>query len=79
MESPVKQQPVKQEMDSPLTQKSVLRAPEDNGPQSARRPQSGDAWQDIAKLEADLWSAADNLRANSKLTSRDYFMPVCWA
>src|SRR5712691_386034 len=28
------------------------------------------------KLENDLWSAADNLRANSKLTSSDYFMPV---
>jgi type I restriction enzyme M protein len=31
---------------------------------------------DIQKLEADLWQAADNLRANSKLTSSDYFMPV---
>jgi type I restriction enzyme M protein len=31
---------------------------------------------DIEKLEADLWQAADNLRANSKLTSNDYFMPV---
>jgi type I restriction enzyme M protein len=30
----------------------------------------------IEKLESDLWSAADNLRANSKLTSSDYFMPV---
>lgn len=30
----------------------------------------------IEKLEADLWEAADNLRANSKLTSNDYFMPV---
>lgn len=30
----------------------------------------------IAKLEADLWSAADNLRANSKLTSSEYCMPV---
>src|SRR6266566_3299040 len=30
----------------------------------------------IQKLEADLWEAADNLRANSKLTSSDYFMPV---
>jgi type I restriction enzyme M protein len=30
----------------------------------------------ISKLEADLWEAADNLRANSKLTSSDYFMPV---
>jgi hypothetical protein len=29
----------------------------------------------IEKLEVDLWSAADNLRANSKLTSSDYFMP----
>lgn len=31
---------------------------------------------DIEKLESDLWNAADNLRANSKLTSSDYFMPV---
>ena len=35
-----------------------------------------DAFKDIEKLEADLWEAADNLRANSKLTSSDYFMPV---
>ena len=32
--------------------------------------------QNIEKLEADLWEAADNLRANSKLTSSEYFMPV---
>jgi type I restriction enzyme M protein len=37
---------------------------------------NGEAFKDIEKLEADLWSAADNLRANSKLTSSDYFMPV---
>src|SRR5436190_2274158 len=30
----------------------------------------------IGKLETDLWEAADNLRANSKLTSSDYFVPV---
>lgn len=35
-----------------------------------------DAFKDVEKLEADLWEAADNLRANSKLTSNDYFMPV---
>ena len=35
-----------------------------------------DMMQDIEKLETDLWEAADNLRANSKLTSSDYFMPV---
>lgn len=35
-----------------------------------------DVFKDIEKLEADLWEAADNLRANSKLTSSDYFMPV---
>ena len=35
-----------------------------------------DAFKDIEKLEAQLWQAADNLRANSKLTSSDYFMPV---
>ena len=37
---------------------------------------NSDAFQDIEKLETDLWEAADNLRANSKLTSSDYFMPV---
>src|SRR5216683_3293641 len=35
-----------------------------------------DTFKDIEKLEADLWEAADDLRANSKLTSSDYFMPV---
>jgi len=35
-----------------------------------------DTFKDIEKLEADLWAAAGNLRANSKLTSSDYFMPV---
>ncbi len=28
------------------------------------------------RLEKDLWEAADNLRANSKLTSTEYCMPV---
>ena len=37
---------------------------------------SNDTFKDIEKLETDLWEAADNLRANSKLTSSDYFMPV---
>src|SRR6516225_2027785 len=37
---------------------------------------NGSTFKDIDKLEADLWEAADNLRANSKLTSSDYFMPV---
>lgn len=32
--------------------------------------------QNIKKLEISLLEAADNLRANSKLTSSDYFMPV---
>jgi len=32
-----------------------------------------DAFKDIEKLEADLWEAADTLRANSKLTSSDCF------
>src|SRR5574338_1259914 len=34
------------------------------------------SFMNIEKLETDLWEAADNLRANSKLTSSDYFMPV---
>lgn len=29
-----------------------------------------------SQFNKDLWEAADNLRANSKLTSSDYFMPV---
>src|SRR5438093_10470894 len=37
---------------------------------------TGSTYKDIEKLEASLWQAADNLRANSKLTSSDYFMPV---
>jgi type I restriction enzyme M protein len=37
---------------------------------------TNDSLKDIEKLESDLWEAADNLRANSKLTSSDYFMPV---
>ena len=37
---------------------------------------TNEAFKDIEKLESDLWEAADNLRANSKLTSSDYFMPV---
>ncbi len=30
----------------------------------------------IKKLEADLWTSADTLRSNSKLTSNEYCMPV---
>src|SRR6266851_3377558 len=37
---------------------------------------NNDTFKDIEQLEGDLWGAADNLRANSKLTSSDYFMPV---
>jgi type I restriction enzyme M protein len=32
--------------------------------------------QNLAQLEASLWDAADNLRANSKLTAGEYCMPV---
>ena len=32
--------------------------------------------QNIEQLEDSLWEAADQLRANSKLTSGEYFMPV---
>jgi type I restriction enzyme M protein len=35
-----------------------------------------ETFRDIEKFESDLWEAADNLRANSRLTSSDYFMPV---
>lgn len=37
---------------------------------------TGSTYNDLEKFESDLWEAADNLRANSKLTSSDYFMPV---
>lgn len=32
--------------------------------------------QDITRLENDLWEAADQLRANSKLTATEYSLPV---
>ncbi len=32
--------------------------------------------EDIKKIERDLWDAADQLRANSKLTASEYSMPV---
>jgi type I restriction enzyme M protein len=34
------------------------------------------AFENLAQLEDSLWAAADNLRANSKLTSSEYCMPV---
>jgi len=34
------------------------------------------AFQDISKLEDTLWEAADQLRANSKLTSSEYCFPI---
>lgn len=36
----------------------------------------GNQLQDIDKLEDSLWEAADQLRANSRLTSSEYCMPV---
>ncbi len=36
----------------------------------------GNQLANINRLEKDLWEAADNLRANSKLTSTEYCMPV---
>ena len=30
----------------------------------------------LKELEANLWEAADDLRANSNLTSNEYCMPV---
>ncbi len=36
----------------------------------------GNALKDIEKLESRLWEVADQLRANSKLTSSEYCMPV---
>ena len=36
----------------------------------------GNQLHDIERLEDSLWGAADQLRANSKLTSSEYCMPV---
>lgn len=33
-------------------------------------------YQELKLLECDLWEAADQLRANSKLTASEYSMPV---
>jgi hypothetical protein len=37
---------------------------------------SSTALSELNKIEASLWEAADQLRANSKLTSSEYCMPV---
>src|SRR5437588_471803 len=37
---------------------------------------TANALENIEKLEKSLWNAADTLRANSKLTSSEYCMPV---
>ena len=37
---------------------------------------TGNALKDIEQVESSLWEAADQLRANSKLTSSEYVMPV---
>ena len=37
---------------------------------------TGNALQNIEQIESSLWEAADQLRANSKLTSSEYVMPV---
>src|SRR6266536_4042745 len=37
---------------------------------------SADAFHNITQIESGLWEAADQLRANSKLTSSEYCMPV---
>ena len=43
---------------------------------SSQRDVNHGALQNISQLEDSLWAAADNLRANSKLTSSEYCMPV---
>ena len=37
---------------------------------------TANAFHNIAQIEASLWEAADQLRANSSLPSSDYCMPV---
>ena len=37
---------------------------------------TANAFRDIANIEASLWEAADQLRANSNLTATEYSMPV---
>jgi type I restriction enzyme M protein len=37
---------------------------------------TANAFHSIAEVEASLWEAADQLRANSNLTSTEYCMPV---
>lgn len=37
---------------------------------------TADHLKDLEKFEAELWTIADNLRANSNLASNEYFMPI---
>lgn len=37
---------------------------------------SNNALQNVSKIEGSLWEAADQLRANSRLTGSEYCVPV---
>jgi type I restriction enzyme M protein len=37
---------------------------------------TANALHNISRVESSLWEAADQLRANSKLTSSEYCMPM---
>jgi type I restriction enzyme M protein len=56
--------------------KATLEQPRDQDSAPRVVPPAQDALKDIEQLEDSLWAAADNLRANSKLTSSEYCMPV---
>src|SRR5437016_397279 len=51
-----------------------------NGDKAVRQKSSllfhANQLENIEQLQAHLWDAADNLRANSKLTANEYCMPV---
>ncbi len=59
-----------------LEVKKIELQDEKNIDDSKTRSSGSTTLDDIEQFESDLWQAADNLRANSKLTSSDYFMPV---
>jgi type I restriction enzyme M protein len=50
--------------------------PNERTADTQNNPMTANALRDIEKLESRLWEAADQLRANSKLTSSEYCMPV---
>ena len=74
--APVRQQPSTPKDESPLAPKPKVSAAKASPSAMATTSSIIKSVGDFSAMESQLWEAADQLRANSKLTSSEYCMPV---